>query len=78
MTSKNTKRLNRSLVRKAPLSPISRNWKSGWKLTPTRSQRRAENTSTASAIVAVSTSISAERRSATSAMPKGAAQLAAR
>jgi hypothetical protein len=45
---------------------------------PTRSQRRAPNTSAARAMVEVSTSIRAERRSTISAMPKGAAQFEAR
>ena len=47
MTSKNTNRLKRSPVRKAPLSPISWNWKSGWKCAPARCQRASENTSAA-------------------------------
>ncbi|CFN79064.1 Uncharacterised protein [Bordetella pertussis] len=34
--------MNRSPVRKAPFSPISRNWYSEWKCTPARSQRASE------------------------------------
>ena len=74
MTSKNTNRLKRSPVRKTPLSPISWNWKRGWKCAPARCQRARENTSAARPSTLVSTSIKADRRSSTSTMPNSGGQ----
>ncbi len=57
---------------KAPASPMSWNWKIGWKWRPWLSQPPLAYSSTGSATAAVSATISAPRRSTTSAMPKGA------
>ena len=78
MISKNTNRLNRSAVRKAPFRPISCSWNSGWKCTPALSQPAAENSSEAEATMAVISSIMAVRRSAAITMPKGTGQLPGR
>ena len=53
-------------------------WNRAWKLAPARSQRAVANTSALTPTMPVSTSISAERRSSTSTMPKGACQLPGR
>jgi pyridoxine/pyridoxamine 5'-phosphate oxidase len=64
-----------SPVRKAPQMPISWNWKSAWKCRPRASQPVATAwISTMSAKVEVRTTMSADSRSSTSTMPKGAGQ----
>ena len=54
--------------------PISWNWNSAWKWRPCASQPPLAYISTGSATQAVSSSISADRRSTTSTMPNGAGQ----
>ena len=69
ITSKNTNRLKMSPVRNAPLRPTSWNWNSAWKCGARRSQPEQACSRQGVASSRVVSSIHADSRSATSAMP---------
>ncbi|MNI44339.1 hypothetical protein D3C73_987110 [compost metagenome] len=74
MISKKTKRLNRSPVRKAPLTPMTSNRNRAWKRGPARSHRARAKIMEQAPSTLVRATIRVDRRSATRTMPNGAGQ----